>query len=83
MGLEAIRATRTVNEIAQDFEVHPAQVAQWKKEIQDQAASLFDTKSGRKKPAAPAATDADNLFGEIGRLKVELDWLKKKSGLSQ
>ena len=80
VGLEAIRGVKTTNEIAQDFGVHPVQVGQWKKAITEQAGSLFEGKRGRK--TAEESTDPERLYGEIGRLKMELDWLKKKSGLS-
>ena len=81
VGLEAIRGIKTINEIGQDFGVHPAQVGQWKKEILEQAGTLFETKRGRKQADEPG--EPDRLYSEIGRLKMELDWLKKKSGLSQ
>jgi hypothetical protein len=54
-------------------------VGQWKKELHEQAADLFDAKRGPK-PADPSASP-ERLYSEIGRLKMELDWLKKKSGL--
>jgi transposase-like protein len=79
VGLEAIRGVKTVNEIGQDYGVHPAQVGQWKREIQEQAQTLFEKKRGPKKEDGPG--EPDRLYGEIGRLKVELDWLKKKVGL--
>jgi transposase-like protein len=79
-GLEAISGVKTVNEIVQDHGVHPAQVGQWKREIQEQAETLFEKKRGPKPVDGPG--EADRLYGEIGRLKVELDWLKKKSGIS-
>ena len=44
VGLEALRGVKTINEIAQDHGVHPVQVSQWKKEIQEQAKSLFEGK---------------------------------------
>ena len=81
VALEAIRGIRTVNEIGQAFGVHPTQVGTWKKELQEQASSLFDGKRGPK-PADPSASP-ERLYSEIGRLKMELDWLKKKSGISQ
>jgi transposase len=80
VALEAIRGLKTVNEIAQNFGVHPTQVGLWKKELQEQAASLFEVKRGTK-PVDPSATP-ERLYSEIGRLKMELDWLKKKSGIS-
>ena len=80
VALEAIRGIKTVNEIGQEFGVHPTQVGMWKKELQEQAFSLFDAKRGPK-PADPASPE--RLYSENGRLKMELDWLKKKSGISQ
>ena len=79
-GLEAIRGTKTINEIAQEFAVHPVQVSQWKREILDSAKTLFQGKRGPKPVNEESAPD--RLYSEIGRLKMELDWLKKKSGLS-
>ena len=81
VGLEAIRGVKTVNEIGQAYGVHPAQVGQWKKEILERAATLFESKRGPKK--AEGLGEPERLYGEIGRLTMELDWLKKKSGLSR
>ena len=78
VGLEAVRGAKTINEIGQQYGVHPVLVGQWKKEILGLAWALFEGKRGPKL-AVPA--DEDHLFGEIGRLKMELDWLKKQSGL--
>jgi transposase len=80
VAIEAIRGIKTVNEIAQHFEVHPTQVSQWKKELQEQAVGLFECKRGPKPVADPEASP-EKLYSEIGRLKMELDWLKKKSGM--
>jgi transposase-like protein len=79
VGLEAIHGRKTTNELGQEYGIHPVQVGQWKKEIQEGARRLFEGKRGRK-PREGA--DEERLYGEIGRLKMELDWLKKKSGLS-
>jgi transposase-like protein len=80
VALEAVRSVKTVNEIAQEFGVHPTQVGQWKKELQEQAVGLFEVKRGVR-PVDPSASP-ERLYSEIGRLKMELDWLKKKSGAS-
>ena len=80
VALEAIRNVKAVNEIAQEFGVHPTQVGQWKRELQEQAAGLFEVKRGAR-PVDQSASP-DRLYSEIGRLKMELDWLKKKSGIS-
>jgi transposase-like protein len=72
---------KTINEIAQEFGVHPTQVGLWKKELQEQAAGIFDARRGPK-PVDQSA-HPERLYCEIGRLKMELDWLKKKSGICQ
>lgn len=78
VGLEAVRGVKTISEIAQAYGVHPQLVGQWKKEILESASALFDTKRGPK-PVEDKSGE-DRLFGEIGRLKMENDWLKKKLG---
>jgi transposase-like protein len=80
VGLEALGGMKTVNQIAQEHGVHPQQVGQWKREIQAQAKTLFEGNRGPQ-PVSPESAP-DRLYGEIGRLKMELDWLKKKSGIS-
>ncbi len=80
VALEAIRSTKTLNDISQEIEVHPVQIGQWKRELQEQAPTLFETKRGPK-PVDLSASH-ERLYAEIGRLKMELDWLKKKSGVS-
>ena len=55
-------------------------MGQWKRELQEQAGSLFDAKRGPK-PVDESASP-ERLYSEIGRLTMELDWLKKKSGIS-
>jgi transposase-like protein len=80
VGLEALRGIKTINEIGQEYGVHPVTVGQWKKAIQEQAKTLFE---GRRAPESIAAhREPELLYSEIGKLKVELDWLKKKSGMS-
>ena len=80
VGLEAIRGVKTINQIGQERGVHPVQVSQWKNEILEQASRLFEGKRGPK--SAQETDEPERLYSEIGRLKMELDWLKKKSGLS-
>jgi transposase len=80
VGLEALKGVNTINQIGQEYGVHPVQVGQWKKAIQEQAKSLFEGKRGPK--AVPEHQDPERLYSEVGKLKMELDWLKKKSGIS-
>lgn len=78
----ACRGDLTVNQIAAQFEIHPNQVSLWKKELLDGAGQIFETPRGRKPSADKLARHEALLYNQIGRLKVENDWLKKKSGLS-
>jgi transposase len=80
VGLEAVRGMKTINEIAQEFDVHPVQVGLWKKEILEQACTLFAGKRGPK--PVSEHSEPERLYSEIGKLKMELDWIKKKAGLS-
>ena len=80
IGLEALRGEKSINQIAQDHGVHPVQVGQWRKHLSESAESLFEGKRGPK--IVDVTVDQDRLYSEIGRLKVELDWLKKKSGMN-
>ena len=77
VALEAVKGLQTANEIAAKFEIHPVQVAQWKKEFLENMSTVFDKKGSKKKPEK--TEDNSKLYEQIGRLKVENDWLKKKS----
>ena len=61
------------------FKVHPIQIAKWRKLALDQLPELFG--DGRRKAANNGEPETTALFEEIGRLKVELDWLNKKAGM--
>ena len=77
VALEAVKGGLTANQIASKYEVHAVQVSQWKKELLSNLASVFEG----KRPTKPTddQEDAAKLYEQIGRLKVENDWLKKKS----
>jgi transposase-like protein len=79
VALEAIKGQRTINEIASAFEVHPNQVTQWKKQVVSQLSDIFS--NGRARAESAEEELRNQLYQQIGQLKVELDWLKKKSGL--
>ncbi len=80
VALEAVKGSKTVNEIAQEFGVHPTQVGLWKKALLENASHLFDAKHGLK--TADPQSDPERLYAKIGQLNMELEWLKKKSGIS-
>jgi transposase-like protein len=80
VALEAVKGERTLNELAGHFEVHPTQVVQWKQRLLAGAIEVFDA-GGVKRDAEEEAALRDRLYQEIGQMKVELDWLKKKHEL--
>ena len=76
VALAAVRGDRTVNELAAQFGVHPTLIHEWKKKLLAGAEGVFA--SGAKATGPPEDKSAE-LYEQIGRLKVELDWVKKKS----
>ena len=76
VALAAHKGDRTVNELAGHYGVHPTLIHAWKKQLIIGAAGIFES------PAKAASADAEarqaELFEQIGRLKMELEWLKKK-----
>lgn len=79
LALEAIRGERTLSQLASQYHVHPVQIGQWRKTALEQMAELFT--DGRTRKRSNGEVEKDALYEEIGRLKMELDWLKKKVGL--
>jgi transposase-like protein len=77
--VEAIRGEKTLSQLGSQFKVHPMQIAKWRKAAIEQLPDLFV--DGRTRKAAGTEADSGALYQEIGRLKVELDWLKKKVGV--
>ena len=79
VALEAVKGARTLNELAGHFEVHPTQVVQWKQRLVGGASDLFS--GSVERDAVKDGELRDRLYQEIGQMKVELDWLKKKHDL--
>ena len=77
VALEAVCSSMTANQIASKYEVHAVQVSQWKKELLANLATVFEGKRSSK--PSDEQEDPAKLYEQIGRLKVENDWLKKKS----
>lgn len=77
VALAAVRGEKTASQLASEFGVHPGQVTTWKKQLLDQAAELFE--DGRRKSQEESSADEQELYAQIGRLKMEVEWLKKKS----
>jgi putative transposase len=77
VALAAIKGDRTINELAALHGVHPTMIHAWKKQLLDNAEELF--LSGAKASSAEHEALQAQLYEQIGRLKTELDWLKKKA----
>jgi transposase-like protein len=78
VALAAFKGDRTVNELASQYGVHPTLIHTWKKQLLAGADQVFS--NGSKTASADAEAEKTELFEQIGRLKMELEWLKKKVG---
>jgi putative transposase len=76
VALEAVKAEKTISEISSEYGVHPSQVRQWRKQLLEEVPSIF---TERKKAEKERDELESELYRQIGQLKVELEWLKKKS----
>ena len=77
VALEAAKGTQTINQIATTRQLHPNQVSQWKRQLLEDGPALFQRTNGRQKQQQ--AEQEAELYEQIGRLKMELEWLKKKA----
>jgi putative transposase len=77
VALEAAKQAKTIAELAKQFQVHPVQISQWKKQLLDSMETLFQNGSATRQPD-PEKIQAE-LYEQLGRLQMELAWVKKKS----
>jgi transposase-like protein len=73
--IEAIKGQRQISEIASDYEVHPNQISNWKKQFLEKGATMFSTKKDSQ--VVELENNEEDLFKKIGKQQIELDFLKK------
>ncbi len=79
VALSAVKEIKTVSELSTQFKVHSTQIHQWKRQLLERAEEVFENgRSGTGKGQEQDALIAE-LYEQIGRLKMELEWLKKKA----
>jgi putative transposase len=74
-ALEAAKGTQTLSELASEYQLHPSQISEWKRALLDVGPDVFSTRRAREK--REQANREAELYEQIGRLKMELEWLKK------
>ncbi len=77
VALAALRGDKTLAELAQQYDLHPNQIVQWKTQLQERATDLFMTAADRKATSGPSVKE---LHAKIGQLVVERDFLRRASG---
>ena len=77
VALEAARGLKTISQIAGEYNLHPNLVSSWKKQLLEEGTSVFSSTTARQQHDQEAREAA--LYEQIGRLKMELEWLKKKA----
>jgi transposase len=77
--LESMRNEKTLAELASEYGVHPNQITLWRKQALEELPTLFSSNQAKKEKAYEE--EREELLKQIGQLKVEVEWLKKKSGI--
>ena len=76
VALEAAKGSKTVSQLANEHQIHPNQIRNWKRQLLEEGAGIF-TRNVDRKQREQEAQEAE-FYEQIGRLKMELEWLKKK-----
>jgi len=79
VALAAVKEVKTISELASQYRVHPTQIHQWKRQLIERAEEIFSTPASRARAGEEEEALQAKLYEEIGRLKVELEWVKKKA----
>lgn len=77
VALAAVREVNTISELASQYEVHPSVIRKWKQQLMQEGPQIFSRPNGKSAQQEEAVVT--ELYEQIGRLKMELEWTKKKS----
>ncbi len=75
VALAAAREEKTISQLASEFSLHPNQITRWKKQLLEGGKTIFQSNRNPKKEGVQESA----LYEQIGRLKMELEWIKKKA----
>ena len=78
VALEALKGDKSTADLAQIYSVHPSQITAWKKQLLEDAPSVFEG----KRPSRSTEVDIDELYKKIGKLEMERDFLATRPGIS-
>ncbi len=80
IALEAIKGDKQVSEIAAEYNVHPNQISQWKKQLLEHGAEVFDSKDSKK---SNHEKEMEQLYKTVGKQQVTIEWFKKSLGIEE
>jgi transposase-like protein len=78
VALEAMKEQRTLSELSSEYSIHSNQIADWKKQLASGAKTVFEHSKKIQQSEQKEDKEKEVLYAQIGKLQVELDWLKKK-----
>lgn len=81
VAIAAIKGEKQLSELAAEFKVHQTLISTWKKQLMEQGAGVFETKPSKTEAQADAIKE--DLVKTIGHQTIQIDWLKKKLGISE
>ncbi len=78
VALEAVKEERTLQELAEKYQVHPNQISAWKKKLLEQSATIFERKNKKDEEYVQLKKEKEELFRQLGEMQYQNEWLKKK-----